>query len=155
MSATGRKHLFVDDRWISSTHGVYRQVPVAEKDPDNPLVVADQPWEGGLNCFGTVLEDPAGCLGASAGNRYRLWYQIYARGRYDDPRFGSAIGYAESADGRAWTKPAIGMTTPRGEASNIVATCRGRGQLLSPAVLLDPQAPPEARYRLLNWDAMS
>jgi len=146
-----RKYLFVDDRWIAASHAVHRIIPVAEKDPDNPVLVADSSWETGVNCFGTVLEDPAG----ARSGRYRMWYQIYARGRYDDRRWDGAVGYAESADGRRWTKPACGLVTPSGETSNVVLLGRGRCELLSPAVVRDAEAPEEARYKLLHWDAMS
>lgn len=146
-----KKYLFVDDRWIASTHAVHRKVPQAVKDTKNPLLVADRPWEGGLNCFGTVLED----AGTGPGMRYRMWYQIYARGRYPDIRFDAGLGYAESADGRIWRKPHVGLATPAGEPSNIVLAGRGRGQFLSAAVLRDPDALPDGRYKLLHWDAMS
>lgn len=151
-----RRFLFVDDRWIAESHAVHRFIPTAEKEQSNPLLVADCSWESGLNCYGTVLEDPEG---AQSG-RYRMWYQIYARGLYarglsGDRRWDGAVGYAESEDGLRWRKPACGIVTPGGEASNVVLPGRGRVELLSPSVIRDPGAPAAARYKLLHWDAMA
>ncbi|HEY6897934.1 MAG TPA: hypothetical protein VI279_11780 [Rhodocyclaceae bacterium] len=142
-----RKYLFVDDRWIAETHAVHRRPGRFEKHPLNPLLVADQPWEGDcIYCFGTCLEE---------GGRFRLWYQVYDS-KAEDPRFRTAVGYAESTDGLHWEKPRVGVTHPRFGATNLVVLSSGVAHLYAPSVIRDDEDPdPARRYKMMLWDAMS
>lgn len=141
------KYLFVDDRWIASTYAVHRQIGSFAKDPANPVLVPDRPWEGnGVYCFGTCLEE----------DRLRLWYQVYV---FNDPnvdtRYRTAVGYAESDDGKLWQKPAVGIEHPVLGPTNLVALSSGRSHLCSPAVVRDAYDPdPRRRYKMLYFDSM-
>jgi hypothetical protein len=53
------------------------------------------------------------------------------------------LGYAESADGVHWTKPPLGLHDWNGSKANHL-TCLDWGY-----VMVDPKAPPDARYKLL------
>jgi hypothetical protein len=142
-----QRHLFVDDRWIADTHQVARVVPAPTKEPSNPLLVADRPWEGGVNLFGTVLHDEG---------RFRMWYQVYNLDEQRDRRFRTAVAYAESEDGLNWSKPALGLIDYEGEPTNLVLLSHGTSDLYSPAVVRDDADPdPSRRYKMLYWDSMS
>jgi len=43
---TGPWQLLVDDAFIAEKHEVVRVYHPFEKDPRNPVLVADRPWEG-------------------------------------------------------------------------------------------------------------
>lgn len=144
---TPQKYLFIDDLWIAGTHAVHRRIDSFAKDHANPLLVADRAWEGrSIYCYGTCLVDDG---------RYRLWYQV-ANEQEDDPRFRTAVGYAESADGRHWEKPLVGATHPELGPTNLVVLSTGRSSLYSPSVVRDDTDPdPARRYKMMLWDAMS
>lgn len=69
---------------------------VWEKAAENPVLVPDQQWEGGLVAAPSVL---------SHKGKYRLYY---SGGAVDGPAIavaaGGSIGYADSPDGLNWTK---------------------------------------------------
>ena len=104
----GAKHeLFLDDALIAASRNVVRRVHAAEKHPGNPLLRPTEPWEGDAAIlYGSVLRE---------GDKYRMWY--HASG---------SIGYAESRDGLAWTKPRLGVVRIDGRDTNLVLQ-RGAG----------------------------
>lgn len=145
MTATGHKHLAVDDSWIAESCGIYRRVHPFRKHPANPVLRADQPWEQEVYTYGTMMHDRG---------RFRAWYQILNRDRRFESRLVTAVGYAESRDGIVWTKPLVGETvTPFGR-TNIVMLASGRSDLCSPSVVRLPQPGGRARYGMLFFDAM-
>ncbi len=140
------KYLFVDDRWIESSYEITRAVPEPVKEEHNPVLIADKPWESGVNLYGTVLFDDG---------RFRMWYQVYNSGA-EDPRYRTAVAYAESRDGIRWEKPSLGMFDYEGEPTNIVLLSHGTSALYSPAVIKDADDPDASRrYKMLYWDSMS
>lgn len=142
-----RKYLFIDDRWIAHSYAVHRLVEPPGKHALNPLIVADRPWERGINCYGTVLLDDG---------RFRMWYQVINRTERIDRRFVTAVGYAESDDGLAWTKPLVGVTHPVYGPTNLVVVAGGRSELCSPTVVRDDaERSPARRYKMMFYDAMA
>lgn len=55
----------------------------------------DQPWEGAYSLYATIIKD---------ADRYRLYYRGHG-----DLKKRSTSCYAESADGKTWTRPALGL----------------------------------------------
>jgi hypothetical protein len=144
---TLHKYLFVDDRWIASAYAVHRRVGCFAKDYANPILVPDQRWEGnGIYCFGTCLEE----------DRYKLWYQVYVfNDQSVDTRYRTAVGYAESLDGKHWLKPLVGMEHPAHGLTNLVSLSSGRSHLCSPTVVRDDSDPDkQRRYKMLYFDSM-
>ncbi|RKY88043.1 hypothetical protein DRQ09_03515 [candidate division KSB1 bacterium] len=141
------RYIFVDDSIIQKTYQVTRVVHHPEKCSQNPLLIADKPWEGGINLYGTVLYD---------NGKFRMWYQVY-NGKAKDRSFNTLIAYAESEDGIHWTKPDLGLVEFEGNKNNnILITCRGTSSLYSPAVVKDPKPEnPEKTYKMIYWDSMS
>ncbi len=103
------KYLFTSDRWIGETYAVSRETKQGLKLKGNPLITADKPWEGGVNCFGSVLYDEG---------KFRMWYQIYNGKEKKDLRFATMVGYAESTDGINWIKPELGLHEYLGSKNN-------------------------------------
>jgi hypothetical protein len=133
-----QRQLFLDDYLIASLEGVDRQIHPAEKDPMNPMVVPEHPWEAIYTLlYGSVIED---------AGRYRMWYLTH-----------STVCYAESADGRQWTKPSLELFPHDGQATNVVVD-RGRQEGVDPSlpyfyeifgVFKDPrETNPAWRYKM-------
>jgi hypothetical protein len=143
-----RKYIFVDDRWLSRSYQVIREVIPPVKEATNPVLVADKPWEGkDVYVYGTVLVE---------GGKFRVWYEIYNTSEPADSPFQTCVGYAESRDGLHWEKPMIDEVKYKGERTNIVLLSHGTSSLCSPAVVRDDnEKDPAKKYKMLYWDSMS
>ena len=142
------RNLLLLDRLHISGHGLIRRTegtlyPVCcpPKKPDAPFLLADQPWESGqLNWANLRVEN----------GRFRLWYEAMTADSTGDAD--TRLCYAESTDGIHWEKPELGLIEFDGSRrNNIVMDGRlthGIG-LHGVSVFVDPNSPPEARYRCM------
>lgn len=141
------RRLFLDAMTVEESHGLTRVFHSAEKHPASPVVRRDQAWEGatgmsGPYLYGTVLPE---------GGRLRMWYQCIHRGNH--------VGYAESADGIAWTKPALGIIEHMGSKANnmLISALQPEvtgGVCHNPSVIHCPWEPdPARRYVLFCYEA--
>ncbi len=130
------KQLFLDDYLIAAKENVTRTIHPVEKYRGNPVLRPTEPWEGGVAIlYGSVLRDEG---------KYRAWY--YAAG---------SVGYAESDDGVAWTKPRLGIVEIDGQNTNLLIR---RGAPEEPGGLpyfyevfgvhRDERADPSRRYKM-------
>lgn len=102
LALDGRKRLFLDDAVVASMENVTRTIHPAEKFAGNPVLTASEPWEGAVVLvYGSVLREDDGA--------FRMWYYC-SRG----------VACAESDDGIAWRKPALGISQHEGRATNLV-----------------------------------
>jgi len=127
-----RSCLFLDDRFIAGQTGLKRTWHQGQPRPE-PAIAATEPWEKWPHLFGSVLFDPV-------ARRYKMWYE-------DIPDRGGAF-YAESADGKTWTKPRLGLFEIKGSRDNncVLTPCE------LPNVFLDPnETDPQARFKMLAW----
>jgi hypothetical protein len=84
--------------------------------------------------FGSVLYDPQPKL-------YKMWYEGIAHGK-------GWIHYAESKDGKSWTKPNLGMVELNGSTSNNILFAQAE----LPNVFLDPRDPDSrGRFKMFVW----
>lgn len=106
----GRRELFVDRFLVDQLKGVRLQLH-APRD-EGVAFAFDKPWEGLFSGYATIVTLDDGRLRA------------YYRGKAVANRDGSeeeVTCVAESADGRAWTKPELGLYEANGtRANNIV-----------------------------------
>ena len=127
----GRAQLFIDRTLIRDTSRVSFTLHQGTKHPQNPLLRADQPWEGWrLEIYGNVLyDDQEQC--------FKMWYVAA-----DNPTC-----YATSKDGIHWQKPLVGTVDDgSGKPNNIVLN----GHLTS--VVKDNNEPdPKRRYKMTCW----
>ncbi len=116
-------HLFVDDDEVEKVEDLLRVVNRPRKHPE-PVVVADQPWEGErAQAWGSVVQEPDG--------RLRLWYFAFNTERRQDELDRGGYAYAESRDGFHWTKPNLGVVEFRGNKdNNLFYSCAPDGKNL-------------------------
>ncbi len=127
-----RKQLLVDDYVVAEKLNVTRELGRVTKANDGkPIIVADKPWENaGLFRLGSVLRD---------GDKFKMWYQMS-----EDAR-GPIVGYAESQDGRQWTKPNLGLHEYQGSKNNNIVNI---GEPMSHSCYLDPhETDPAQKYK--------
>ena len=126
------KQLFVDDVLIESATGLERTLHQVEKHPDNPLLVADRPWEGlSVLLYGAVIRDPD-------SGRFRMWYLAWGKHVGQS----SYICYAESEDGLHWTKPNLGLHEFKGSKQNNIVIPNVTSNT---TVMYDPRDPDASR----------
>lgn len=112
--------------WVQGTPAIHEE----------PVLVGDTLADGaGATIYGTVLRD---------GGVYRMWYQAWPKDWKGQDV--ALVGYAESDDGVAWRKRALGIQPYGGAASHL--TNLG---FHSPAVFVDPVAPARERYRATGY----
>lgn len=131
--------LFVDQMLVRSSENISYCLHAARKHPANPLIKADQPWEGWrIGLYGNVLYD-------EALKKFRLWYTSDTSA--DFPNF--AVLYAESDDGIAWRKPLIG-TIDDAHGSRRHNAVLNESHL--PSVMKDERDPdPQRRYKMIAY----
>ena len=141
------RRLFLDAMTVEESRGLTRSFHAAEKHSTSPVVRRDRPWEGasgmsGPYLYGTVLNE---------GGRLRMWYQCIHRGNH--------VGYAESADGIAWTKPNLGLIEYQGSKANnmVISALQPEvtgGVCHNPSVIHCPwESDPNRRYVLFCFEA--
>ncbi len=95
---SGPWQLFVDDSMVAEKSNLERTYHAFEKHGNNPLLVADQPWEGDIAyVYGTILPD-------EDASGYRMWYHSCTHEDKTNRHL-----YATSDDGLNWTKPNLGQ----------------------------------------------
>jgi hypothetical protein len=131
--------LFADQVLVHSTEGVSFTQHAAQKHPLNPLIKADQPWEGWrIQCFGNVIYDHEEKL-------FKMWYVGDQTPEFPD----FATFYATSLDGIKWTKPLIGTVksaTGSTQHNAVVNACHLASVMKD---LRDPD--PARRYKMVCW----
>lgn len=134
-----KSQLFVDQVLVREAAHIAFTLHPARKHPDNPILKADQPWEGWrLEIYGNVIYD-------EAEKMFKMWYLGEETETF--PQY--AVYYAVSPDGVHWEKPLVGtVTTPKYEKHNIVAE-----GIILPSVIKDEAEPdPARRYKMIGWD---
>lgn len=143
--------VFLDDTLISRATNIRRELRQPEKEPANPVLVQEHPWERqSVQCYGNVLRDPD-------TRRFCFWYFAAEQRDPDDvpwlkkegdaadrPRRLYKTCYAESDDGVRWAKPMVNaLPTPLYDRHNILIE-----DIHSICVLHEPDDPdPERRYK--------
>ena len=134
-----KAQLFIDQQLVLSTERVWFTPHAARKHAANPLVKADQPWEGWMiEIYGTVLFDEEEHI-------FKMWYM--GGGTQWFPNY--ATFYATIRDGVVWEKPLVGtVKTPGLEKHNAVLDA-----CLEASVMKDNTDPdPARRYKMVEWD---
>lgn len=143
------KQLALDSRVFVQTANARLVLGSPVKDPRNPLLPADRPWENATNnLYPNVLWD-------EQAQMFKLWYKDVladkdAIAQMDRPSTVHDVGwyllYATSRDGLRWEKPALGLHRFAGDdRTNIVAR-----DTPNVGVFRDPHDPdPARRYKLV------
>lgn len=112
----------------------------------NPPAVLEEPvlWgaspadASGASIYGTVRRE---------GGRFRMWYQAWPQDWKGEDVV--AVACAESEDGLNWRRPDYGLVECGGSRHNHLTDL----PFHSPAILVDPHADPQARYRAFGYTA--
>ncbi len=133
------KFLFFDYREIETISGFTRELEQPAKHPDNPLFIADQPWENGnMQLYGSVVK--------AEGRPFQMWYTVI------HSPWRMCLAYAESDDGVEWRKPLFDIFEYEGQKTNIVFIEDPHGT----AVIYDEADPREDwRYKMVCGTAPS
>ena len=128
--------LVLDDLLIAEQRGLARRLGQPERYAGNPVLVPTEPHEGtGVMMYGTLAHDEG---------RYRCWYQTQC---LQDSR--QYFCYAESEDGIAWRKPALGRVTFGGSRDNNILMAAPEGMKFTHGVVAKSTVEPDPnrRYR--------
>lgn len=145
-----RRELFVDDFLVESMSGSV-ELRMHRPQPKEIAIVHDAPWEGSGCGYHSIFHD---------GEKYRMYYKAWhimvGAGKLDTKnRF---LCYAESADGKTWTKPNVGLFDYEGsKENNIVIQNEGPWGEARPdgahtAVFLDenPDCPADEKFKAIS-----
>jgi len=140
-----RRELFVDQHLIGKLKGV--QLTLHEPRDEGPVLWFNESWEGRFSGYVTVIHD---------GDRFRLYY----RGNPNAGRDGDSdevTCYAESTDGRTWTKPRLKLFEVEGTRENNVILANAAPVMHNFCPFLDrnPKATPEQRFKAVGGTARS
>lgn len=135
---TGHWQLFVDDYLVERKVNVKRIYHPFTKHPNNPLLVADKPWEGRTSyLYGTVLPN-------ETNDGYKMWYHAWL-GEYTNL-------YAISPDGLNWDKPELGLVEFQGSTDNNLFLRRTREDHIPQVIYTPWERDSSRRYKLINYD---
>jgi hypothetical protein len=135
-----RLELFVDDYLIETMAGT--TLRLHEPRREEIAVTLDAPWEGDTSHYVTVFKD---------GDRYRMYY----RGSVEvttatTPVHEELCAYAESPDGRQWTKPNLGLYEFNGNRDNAIVYMGRARHNFTPFKDANPNAKPDELYKALG-----
>lgn len=133
------KQLLFDSRFVARSE----HVQTVANPPRKAGVVleADAPWEDfRLTSYFTVLQD---------GDLCRMYYSCFSKDQWHTPNAWEEhafLCYAESQDGVHWVKPKLGIVAFDGSTANNILM----RSVVDGTVFVDPNAPPEKRYKMLH-----
>jgi hypothetical protein len=103
-----RRELFVDGYLIEKLDGAELRLQTARDE--GVAFKLDKPWEGRFCAYTTIIQD---------GEKLRAYYRGASHPQGDGTREETTC-IAESADGKSWTKPSLGLFEVHGTRENNV-----------------------------------
>lgn len=139
--------LFVDEHDILYRSGTKKVVHPLKKFPGNSVIAPDKPWEAMIG-WNSQYRDPK-------SGKFQMWYQAYSGRGEEDKRLSSVVCYAESDDGKTWTKPALELFPffDEKQTNIVLAGAGGYGDRYSNSVVVDErETDPAKRYKMTYYD---
>ena len=135
-----RRELFVDNLLIDQMKGATLQLHHPEEA--GVAVAFDQPWEGRFSAYITVIHN-------DEANKYQMYYRGNAG--FKDGTSGEVTCYAESADGKTWVKPKLGLHEINGSKDNnvMLANLSPYTHNFAPFIDRRPGVPKAQHYKAL------
>lgn len=149
----GETILLIDNSTVADRWGVRRVQNVPIKDPRNPVLMPDMPWEDGAAAPNVIYDDEAG--------HFRMWYTGTDRNAHQHqfrlkdwkaerdgyPYF---VCYAESRDGVHWDKPLLEGQAYKGyKKTNVLLTGRQKAQ--AARVMFNPPSTGHPERFLMTY----
>ena len=135
-----RRELLVDHYLIDKLAGAELRLQTP-RDEGNVLAF-DKPWEGAFSAYVTVIKD---------GDKFRAYYRGNPTAGADGS-LGETTCYAESADGRTWTKPNLGLHVVADTKENNVILAKTAPFTHNFCPMIDGRSgvPADQRYKALG-----
>ena len=136
MDMGSKRELFVDGYLIETRSGVRLQLhhPV----PKEIVMHHDKLWEGNGCNYYSIFRD---------GDLFRMYYDAWAHEPSSIPVHDVFIAYAESKDGKAWTRPEVGRFEFNGSKKNNIVWASPKLDNWGAFKDTNPDCAPEARYK--------
>ncbi len=148
ISLGSRRELFVDKFLIDKLDGL--SLRLQPPQPGGVALKFDQPWEGQVSGYVTVIHD---------GDLYRMYYRGRPLTGYgdNDPRAQEVTCYAESNDGITFTKPKLGLVSFGGNKDNnaILADVGHVTHNFAPFLDTKPGVPKSQRFKAVGGSSQS
>lgn len=153
------KHLLFDNHAVADTHRLRRRIHPPVRDPVEPVLRVEKPWEGATVTPLHIVHDPAKSL-------WRMWYQAHdpileeERRKLGKSKYGN-VGepqpiyccYSESSDGIHWNRPPLGIYPDDRGPTNICF--KGHSYAAGNTIVHRPDAPADERWLMVNCDWQS
>jgi hypothetical protein len=135
-----RRELFVDHYLIDKLAGAELRLQTP-RDEGNVLAF-DKPWEGAFSAYVTILKDEG---------KFRAYYRGNPTAGADGSR-GETTCYAESAGGKTWTKPSLGLHVVADTKENNVILAQTAPFTHNFCPMIDGRrgVPADQRYKALG-----
>ncbi len=134
-----RLELFVDGLLIDKLNGTRLQLH--RPTPREVAFTFDAPWEGCCSACSTVFRD---------GDRFRMYYRCVDFDPKTRKYSKEKTAYAESVDGRHWTRPELGLYEFEGSKKNNIIWQDVESHNFTPFKDTNPDCPPDARYKAVG-----
>ncbi len=131
-----RLELFVDDFLIDRMKDL--ELELHHPTFQNVAVKLDKPWEGNIGCYITVFKDK---------DKFRMYYRganWYPKTKKAGPQ---RVCYAESTDGKTWTKPQLGIIEVAGSKANNLIWEGDGSHNFTPFKDPNPDCKPDEKYK--------
>ena len=145
----GRRELLVDDHLIARKTGL--ELKLHEPTAREIVMIRDKPWEGSGSDFETIFRD---------GEIIRMYYMgmeltsadgLRLRDNPGHPgRRDAVVCYAESKDGRHWTRPDLGLFDFNGSKHNNILWDAPNLDNFVPFKDPNPDCPPDELYKAVS-----
>ncbi len=135
----GRRELFVDHTLVGETRGV--EFRLATPVDAGPAIHFDQPWEGPFCAYTTIIKE---------SGLFRMYYRgVPTAG--NDGNAAESTCYAESRDGKTFSRPKLSLFEVYGARSNNVILANSAPYCHNFSPMLDerPGVPASERYKAL------
>ena len=131
-----KRELFVDGFLIQKQYGV--RLEMHHPMPKEIVMHHDKLWEGNGCNYYSIFRD---------GDLIRMYYDSWAHEPSSIPVHDVLIGYAESKDGKTWTRPEVGLFEFNGSKKNNIVWASEKLDNWGAFKDTNPDCPPEARYK--------
>lgn len=134
-----RRELFVDYHLLEKLDGA--ELRLQTPRDEGAVLAFDKPWEGAFSAYVTILKD---------GDKYRAYYRGNPTAGADGS-VGETTCYAESADGKTWTKLNLGLHVVADTKENNVILAKAAPFSHNFCPMIDGRkgVPADQRYKAL------
>ncbi|MBN1342511.1 MAG: hypothetical protein JXQ73_07515 [Phycisphaerae bacterium] len=129
----------IDDFLIDKLDGA--KLRLNHPTPREIAITFDAPWEGNCSACSTVFRD---------GDKYRMYYRCLDFDPKTKKYTKDATAYAESTDGKVWTKPKLGLCDFKGAKANNLIWQDVESHNFTPFIDQNPNGAPDARYKAVG-----